>query len=540
MNLVKNMNLKKNFPNKYFFILLLVIVGFVLYANSFGNQMFWDDNDFILNNRFIKDWKYFPKFFSENIIAGAGFSSNYWRPVLLTVFSLEWRLWGDWAPGYHFVNICFHIGCAILLFLILFYVFKKYWLAGLTSIIFLIHPIQTEAVTYVNSLGDSLSVFFMFLGVFLYLKRSKNYIFWSLIMFALALMSKETAIIMPGILFICEFFYSKLNLKKALKAVWPFLVLAGVYILLRATMLNFVNTFNLYTEENAFTENLHFRIFTFFKVLTIYFGLLFWPTNLHMERSVEMATSLNSFPVIFGGIIFIGLLILALKAFKKVPVLSFGILWFFIGLAPTSNIVVPISGMLYEHWLYLPMIGIFLIVIWLGLKLAKKYKIQKLLLIIFIILSIILSIQTINRNSQWKDPITFYNQTLKHSPNSYRVINNLGMAYAEEGRFDKATKTYKRAIEVNSSNPVAYHNLANAYKNLDEKNLAIKNYKIAIELDPKFFFSYNALINIYLKDKKYNDALKYLEKFSELNPKNKEIKTHIKQLKNHIENEKNN
>ncbi|MGC8867035.1 MAG: hypothetical protein ACP5PA_02335, partial [Elusimicrobiales bacterium] len=94
--------------NRYF-IILFIVVGFILYANSFQNQMFWDDDDFILKNRFIKDWRYLPKYFSENIIAGSGLLSDYWRPMLLIIFCLEWHLWKDWSFGYHFVNTSFHI-----------------------------------------------------------------------------------------------------------------------------------------------------------------------------------------------------------------------------------------------------------------------------------------------------------------------------------------------------------------------------------------------------------------------------------------------
>jgi len=154
---------KKPFSN-YLVILLLVVVGFVLYANTFQNQMFWDDDDGILKNQFIQNWQYFPKYFSENLIAGAGLLSNYWRPILLTVFSLEWHLWENWAPGYHFVNTSFHITDAVLLFFILLYIFKNRWLAIFTALVFLVHPLQTEAVAYVSGLGDSLSVFFIFLG----------------------------------------------------------------------------------------------------------------------------------------------------------------------------------------------------------------------------------------------------------------------------------------------------------------------------------------------------------------------------------------
>jgi len=85
---------------------------------------------------------------------------------LFAVFSLEWHLWQDWPAGYHFVNASFHIADVILLCFILLKIFKHHWLAIFTALIFLIHPLQTEAVAYVSGLGDSLSVFFMFLGFF--------------------------------------------------------------------------------------------------------------------------------------------------------------------------------------------------------------------------------------------------------------------------------------------------------------------------------------------------------------------------------------
>ena len=131
-------------------VLLLIVIGFVLYTNSFSNQMFWDDDDIILKNQFIQNWRYFPKYFSENLIAGAGLLSDYWRPMLLSVFSLEWKMWEDWQIGYHFVNTSFHIIDAILLFFILFYVFKKPTLAAFTALLFLVHP-------FINFFGQILS-----------------------------------------------------------------------------------------------------------------------------------------------------------------------------------------------------------------------------------------------------------------------------------------------------------------------------------------------------------------------------------------------
>ncbi|MGC9069764.1 MAG: tetratricopeptide repeat protein [Elusimicrobiales bacterium] len=345
---------------------------------------------------------------------------------------------------------------------------------------------------------------------------------------------------MPALIFIADFLFLtfKKKLKSIRKAILPFLIIAGLYILLRATVLNFKNTFNLYNEENIFTSNFHIRLFTFFRVLTVYFRLLFLPFDLHMERSVEIATSLNSFSVIFGGLLFFGLLAVAFTQFRAFPTLSFGIFWFFIGLAPTSNLVVPISGLLYEHWLYLPLVGIFLILFWLGEIIAQKYGIEKILFALSIIFLTFLSVLTVNRNKDWSNPITFYTQTLKYAPKSYRIINNLGMAYADRGEHQKAQEFYRKAIALDPSNPVAYHNLANTYKAIGKKDLAIENFKIAISLNPRFFFSYNALLSLYLEERNYQEAKKIVEKYLEIDPQNQSIKPYINYLEGLIESEK--
>lgn len=516
----------KKMPIGRLVVLAFVVIGFALYFNSFSNKMFWDDDDFILKNEYIKDWKYIPKYFSKNVIAGANLLSNYWRPVLLSVFSLEWHIWKDWLIGWHFINTSFHIADAILLFFILFYLFKNRWLAFLAGLVFLVHPLQTEAVVYVNSLGDSLSVFFIFLGIIFYLKFrlsgksffENSFYFFSLLMYVLALMSKETAIIMPGLIFIIELFFSgfglnlKERLKKTAKAVWPFFLIAGFYILLRATVLNFNNTFNLYGEENVFTSNFYVRLFTFFRILTIYFGLLFVPFNLHMERTAEIATSFFSPSVVLGAILFFGLLGLAFQGFRKYPILSFGIFWFFIGISVTSNLAVPINGLLYEHWLYLPLIGIFLALVWLGMVLGQKYGIKEILLVLFIIYLIFFGILTIKRNRDWRNPIVFYEQVLGYAPDSYRVLNNLGMAYSDVKDYNKAEENYVKAINLYPSGPVAYHNLANLYKERGKIDLAVENFNKALKLDPDFVFSYNSLAQLYLDKKDYKKALEVLER----------------------------
>lgn len=511
--------------SNYLIIGLYIVLGFVLYANSFHNQMFWDDNDGIINNAYIKDWHNFPKFFSENLIAGSNLVSNYWRPLLLTVFSLEWHFWQDSVLGYHIVNTIFHILCSIFIYFILKRLFQSRILAFIPGLIFLIHPLQTEAITYVSGLADPLSAFFVLSGIWFYLnyrdsdeKKSDSapYIL-AVVMYILALMTKDSTVIMPGLIAIVDFFYKPQNfplkdrLINTFRNTYSFFITAAVYTLLRATSLNFQNTFNLYNEENVYTSNFHVRLFTFFKVITTYLQLLVWPNHLHMERSIELARSFFSASVIFGALIFFGSIILAVIWRNKYPILSFGILWFFILLFPHSNLLVPTAGLLYEHWLYLPMVGFWLIVAWLIPDKKPYFRIPA--IAVMTILFFIFSHKTLARNRDWHDPITFYNQTLSYAPTSYRIINNLGMAYDEDKNYEQAEQMYRRAIALDPDVPVAYHNLGNTYKELGKLDLAEAEFKTAIAKDPRFIFSYNALAQLYLSQNKRDEARKILEAY---------------------------
>lgn len=497
-----------------FAVLFLAIIGVAVYANTLPNRMFWDDFDFILNNKYVHDFS-FRKFFSQSVISGAGLLDNYWRPLLLTVFSLEYQIWGAWAPGYHIVNMLFHIGSAILLFFILLRLFGSRSLAFFTAAIFTAHPLQTEAVTYVNSLGDSLSVFLMFSGILFHLGGARVL---PSVFYALALASKETAIIMPAYLALAEFVHGKdlqikQRAKQMAKALLPLVGIGAIYLLLRATTLNFQNTFNLYQDENYFTTHFSVRLFTFFKALFGYFGLIFWPANLHMERELAIATSLKSPEVIAGGAVLIGLIVAALAFWRRKPIISFGVFWFLAGLFPVSNLAVPINGLFYEHWLYAPIIGIALLAVWLGSFLADELSLDKLFAGIGIVIIIALGTKAIIRNRDWRDPITLYNNILQYNTKSYRVYNNLGMAYADAKQIDKAKESYERAVALDDKVPVAYHNLGNIYRDERNTDKAIEYYERALDRDKGFIYSANALASLYLNNKDYEKAKQVITEY---------------------------
>jgi tetratricopeptide (TPR) repeat protein len=144
-----------------------------------------------------------------------------------------------------------------------------------------------------------------------------------------------------------------------------------------------------------------------------------------------------------------------------------------------------------------------------------------------------LSVTTIARNHQWRDAITFYNQTLEYAPDSYRVNNNLGMAYADAGDHQKAVESYQRAIAIDPSVKVAYHNLGNAYKDLGQTELAITNFELALSKDYNFFYSYNAIASLFLEKNQPAEAITELKKLQALYPENSYTANLIKQIQDY-------
>ncbi len=526
-NFLKNLSTKR-----WIGVILIVLTGMIAYHNCLPNEMFWDDDDFINNNRYIKNFHYWPLWFSQNMVAGSYLVSNYWRPLLLAVFAIEWHWWQNWVYGWHAISVSVHILAAVTLYSLLNRLFANNLLALLTALIFVTHPAHNEAVVYVNSMGDSLATFILLSSLLLYTRfrqsqkpawASRSY--WAaLLLFPLGLLSKETGFVIVGLLPLTDFLLLlktkslRGRVKKTAAAAWPFIVLGLIYVILRGTALNFNNSFNFYNANNAFTTHPGIRLMTFFKALVQYTGFLFFPYQLRVERDFAWAQSPMEWDVIAGGLLVGFMLASAFKYWKTKPWISFGLGWFFIALAPASNILVPINSVLYEHFLYMPMIGIALIVVHLSLAWAEKHRMIPSLLKIFAVIMILFCAINIHRNLDWRTSIGFYEQLVTYRPDDYRVINNLGMEYANKGIHDKAFECYLKAIALDPQNPVAYHNIAGTYRDTGRVQLALENFQKAIKLNPDFIFSYRSLADLYWRLGQYEKCKESLLQILRMDP----------------------
>ena len=474
--------------------------------------------------------------------------SNYWRPLLLFIFAIEWQWWHGWVYGWHIVSVNFHILVAVVLYFLLNRLFASNLLALLTALIFVTHPVHNEAVVYVNSMGDSLAIFLLLSSLLLYTRfRQSQKPAWStrsywaaLLLFPLSLLSKETGFVLVGLLPLTDFLLlSKAKtfggrVKQTAAAAWPFILLGLIYVLLRGTVLNFHNSFNFYNTNNAFTDHISIRLMTFFKAMTQYTGFLFFPHQLRVERELDWAQSPFEWDVITGGIVVAALLVAAFKYWKTKPWISFGVGWFFIAIAPTSNVLVPINAVIYEHFLYSPMIGITLIVVHLSLDWAQKHCFIPTLLKICAVILVLFCAVNIHRNLDWRTSIGFYEQLVTYRPNDYRVINNLGMEYANKSIHDKALATYLKAIALDPQNPVAYHNIAGTYRDTGHIDLALENFQKAIKLNPDFIFTYRSLADLYWRLGQFENCKESLLQVLRMDPTDASVRQALQMVEKKI------
>jgi hypothetical protein len=280
----------------------------------------------------------------------------------------------------------------------------------------------------------------------------------------------------------------------------------GVYLFLRSTILNFSNSFNFYDDLSVYSENISVRLFTFLKIIFIYIKLFFVPYPLHMERNTTIiTTSANIWLVAF---ILLSLLLgyLSYQQWKKdkQTTILFGWAWAACMLIPVSGIIA-INGLLYEHWLYLPLIGFFILLYGcielLALDLLHKNWTKYLFLTVISIFCIL----TIRQNYFWSTPITLYTHLLKYT-DSARIHNNLAMSYSDVNQYEDALTHYQFALEYGQPYPQIYHNMGNTYVAIQDYTAAEKSFKKALELDPSFYHTYINLINLYISQNKFDSA----------------------------------
>jgi len=493
-------------------VLVIIILGFSVYANSMAGKFVWDDNALVKDNIHIKKWDNFPDFFKTDISGVEGEGIITYRPIQAVANAVDYTLWGLNPAGFHFTNIVLHLLASILVFYLAL-AFTNDKVAALTAgMLFTVHPIHTEAVAYISGRSDPLGLIFCALSFLIYIRLFHEFragrFMLMLGLYAIALLSRENSLILPALLLSYHYAFKK-RIKPVLFA--PVCCMAVVYGIAR--MIQARSFFEGVSEVPGFFQ----RLPGFFAAISGYCRLIVLPFHMHMEYGQKLFSFYN-WRVVSGFVIAVSLIIFAVRARqKKDNIVCFSILFFLVALVPFSGIF-PVNAYMAEHWLYMPSVGVFVLV---GVCISRMYykrKRRKTAMIIVGMFVLFFSYLTRGQNSYWSEPVVFYERTFKYAPHSARIANNLGQHYSEVGRKEEAEKLLKKAIELAPDKAQSYNNLAILYGTTGRAEEAFRLHEKAMQLDPSSSKSYVNMAITYESLGKSREAEKLFVKSIELNP----------------------
>ena len=520
-DLQEKKKLTKLIPRDWSLILILFLAILGTYYESLPYPFLnLDDPYYICENPFIRDltWKGIYSIFSQPIV------DNYF-PLQIISYALDYQIWHVQPFGYRLHNVILHVLNAVLVFFLLKKIFSNPWVSFLAALLFGLHPVNVESVTWVAERKNVLSMAFTLLSFLAYLSykeepklsRRRGFYFAALFLFSMALLAKASAVVLPPLLILYDFCFLPKGKWEIVRDKLPFLALALLFSVLAVWIYRHGGYLADYHGNSPYLTFLAminvFVEYIIYLIVPVYLDHLYWtpiPQSI-WERQVLLS---------MAAIILMG--VLAWRSFRRDRIFFFWLGWFFISLLPVLNIV-PLVILRADRYMYLPAIGFFYLVSWrLWGKSQGEYRPFRLPMILscFLLIAGTYAFLTLERNKLWKDPIIFWGETLKKYPQSVTPYKYIGGMYADRGKNDLAISYYQEGLRENPNDVILLNGLALVYKSKKDLKKAEDLLFQANGVDPKNSSTYNNLGTIYLEKGELEISRSYLQKALKLNPQN--------------------
>ena len=546
--------------------LMIVLAALVVYSSTLSYSFQFDDVQQILENIRIRTLKPWWEYKGNR------------RTFFMFISALNYHFFEYKVAYWRVFNIAVHIGNALLVRWLVLLMFStpvlkesplsksKAAIALFTALLFTVHPLATQSVTYIVQRANALCAFWYFLSVGLYLmarlatnpKRTLALSFAAIASAYLGFLTKENFYTLPLALALTELVLFQKSIHLPRKYYW---VLSGLVLVFAAAAFRILNS-NVRilapippSPRNPELVTPLNYLYTQFSVIPKYIQLLILPIRQNFDYDYPLSLSLNDAKAGVGLVALLFLLGLAGWLLKRQRVAAFGIFWFFITLSIESSII-PLSDVINEHRTYLPSFGFFFPAVYGVFAIGRGRTLRYLLWA----LVAVYAFAAIQRNKVWKDPVTLWSDVIKKSPLKARGYNNRGAEYSERGQYELAVADFSNAIRLWPNYPLAYRNRSLAYferqdwekalqdankavemtpknadlyftrgkvqYNLRQADLAMKDYNQAIALNPSFSDAYAYRGILYLVQKEWEKALSDFDTSLSLKPEQPEIRTY--------------
>ena len=590
-------------------LILIALAGSLAYSNTFHAPFQFDDDAYVVNNPTIRSFHYV--FAPGDMGALPGHSPTSvpdalryaftTRIVGYATFAANYALHGLDVTGYHVFNLVIHILNGMLVFLVVKATLKTDRFASpageapawpremipiVSSLLFVCHPIQTQAVTYNSQRVVSLASFFFLLALLLYARarisshgnRRRAMYSGALLSTVAAMLTKEFAFTLPFVIALHEFCFFEGDTRERIRRLAPFaatlVIIPTLVFMKQADLTALDSTMRTITAADASNISRADYLLTQFRVVMLYLRLLFLPVGQNVDHDVSVPLSLFETPALLSFLFLLALfstgvlLIIVAGRRKEVPELrlaSFGILWFFVTLSVESS-VIPLGELAAEYRMYLPSIGLIVAVVSLASCAIRKFlkngvKPPVVLYGFFAVVILVLSVATYQRNTVWGSEIALWEDAARKSPRkvrphlnlgtyyflqgrledarrelvmalaldpgNYEIHNNLGLVYKKRGEYDAAVREFATVLRLNPEDPMARYNLGNLF--LAQGNIpeAIREYQIALERAPDYDEAHHNLGIAYEKNGQSAEAIREFREAVRLNPENRNARSNL-------------
>jgi len=489
-------NFIKNHFNLFSFI-LITVVTLIAYSNTFQVPIQFDDGAHIRDSQKIRDLSNY-------------FTLDHWkglsnRPLAFFTLAVNYQISHLDTTSYHIYNIIIHILAGFFAYLLTFEILssrlfrKKYPLevkkrfALFVALIFIAHPIQTQAVTYIVQRMSSMAGMFYLLSCYLYLKGRykqvdndsfKNSILFYVLAFGagvLGIMSKQNVVTFPIAWLLMEFYLVR-DTKKAIYKRYLIVSTIG----LAAFIIVGILLYGLPEETDRITRGNY--MITQLRAFLKYLQLLIIPYGQNLDHRFLFSDEPYGTDEFLSGLFTLAVVVGGVLLYKRNKIISFGIFWYFITASVESSFI-PIRDAIFEHRMYLPFFGFSLIVTELIVKYVGRKKISYATIALAALTAVYVAL-AFNRNMAWQTTESIWLDSTKKSPDKERNWYWLGAAYMERKNFQKAEYAFTRAVTNNPSFYMAFNARGNVRKDLENYQGAIEDYDNCLKLNPNFIKAY--------------------------------------------------
>jgi len=523
---------------------LVLLVTFLAYSGTLWFKFVYDDRGQILANIQVHYWRFVPHYFIERVwsFAYPGIPGNYYRPLFLLFLLLNYKIFGPYPAGWHLVSVTAQVGVTYFVYLVVRRLTGDFKTALIAALIFGLDPVHIESVAWISGVTDPLVALFLLPSFLCYLNwrdrttHRRQWLAAALALYGLATLSKETALILPIVVFVYEWIWqaeaekaSRLRsaferARTSLVRVVPFVLLTLVYLVARWHAIGGLG-------HTMMPLSISTIIFTWPQLLLFYFRHLVWPFNLSVFYDVPYIKTpgFESFFLPLAVLVALGLLawVLLRRLGKTSPsdrrLVAFACAWILIPFIPLLDLsVLPVGEIAHDRYLYLPSIGFAMLVA----MAVRRIRIGKLRLFgvpamqasTVLLLALVFGISTPLQDRYWANDLVLYGRGVEQTPQNKLARTNLGNAMGEEGRYAQSIALYRQVLAQDPNFWLAVYNMGYTSYRMGNLPQAEKYFERAIAINGVDSDEYFYLGLTWLKLGRVNEAEKAVRQALRLQP----------------------